>query len=668
MLSSVAALSGTEKATGMNENTQQLSENRTKADAAFLQLVSESREIVYRLIKPVADQGKFSLDDVAPDSRGNIRTLDDIAQTTDPAALLGVLSAALNGNDGPPALSIPGISYRFVDKVRNFRNDFAHFEPVFSDSVYVQDNIKAVNDLREGLVGVQARLPASQYKPSPNPRVRPSKPQPRPRVRHHEPSYGRGVGQRGARTRPRPIYPEFVSTPTWQTEAIKRKVLEQTSMGNSGWADLHAAALNGYVEAANNLILRSDDLNAKDSYGWTPLHVAAELGHTEIVKQLISAGARLNTQNTDGWTPMNVAAAHDQTEIVKQLNSAGARPNMRNTDGRTALYTAAASGHLEIVMQLITAGANLGLADNEGWTPLHVAAQNGHLEIVNQLISAGAVIDSTSNIGWTPLHNAAKYGQPMAVKELLDSGALIDARNNEGKTPGQLATGRAISAFASRTKIAGKPQYYLINLGFTLFSPALPMTIAIISVHLVALAFGPSSIVTSGPFLGFLAMLLTATTIWGVFQIAQVASGSYASLAGTIRDDTVGNIILLALSIPVGFLLATAAYFTIASMFPESWATGISTGVGGLMTELARVAPNWQIDYVGFDLPASIEAGGYWIQHLGSRLVATLILFFGILMLLMGLMVRGVINISATGRKNEELLLAKIGTPSSTST
>ena len=74
----------------MNENIEQLSTNRAKADAAFILLGSESREIVYRLIKPVADQGNFSLDDVDVDSRGDLRSLDDIADTTDPSALLGV--------------------------------------------------------------------------------------------------------------------------------------------------------------------------------------------------------------------------------------------------------------------------------------------------------------------------------------------------------------------------------------------------------------------------------------------------------------------------------------------------------------------------------------------------------------------------------------------------
>ena len=665
----------------MNTDVQFI-ENRRQVDSAIQTLLLETREIVCELVKPLAAQGKFSLDNLSSDRRGNLRSVDDIAQTMDPTALLAVLMECLSARSAQD-LHIPGVNFQLVDKVRLIRNDHAHGGADyndFNDFNYVRDAVKATNDLRIGLLGAGTR----------------------PRGRHHEPSY----------------------TPSWQVAAIRRDIQEETSGGNLGWTALHAAVTKGYTGAANELISEGVDLNAQNASGWTPLNTAAYHGQTGLVKKLISAGADLELANdggwtplhvavqyahseivddliskggdvnakcgtghsplhlaaesgqlrvvrklisagaapelvsNNGWTPLHVAAEFGQLEVVKKLISAGAALELASDDGRTSLHLAIQYGHPEIANELISQGDDINAQDATGWTPLHLAAGFGQLEVVKKLISAGADLNLISNDGWTPLHNAANYGHATTTTELLDSGALINAKNNKRKTPGQLARGEAIAAFNSRTRIAGKPQYYLGNLGLILFAPALPLMPAMLSVHLVALAFGPSPIKTPVPFLWLLGMVFAAVIIWGVFKVVQRVSDSYIGFRGEIRDEIGGYIFTLIISIPIGFVVAALAYFTISSIFPDSWATGISTGVGGLMAELSRIAPDWKVDNIGFDLPASIEAGGYWIEHLGSRLVATLILLFGLLMLLIGLLTWAAIDTRTMGRKNEELLLA----------
>ena len=396
-------------------------------------LVLESREIVYRLIKPVADQGKFSLDDVDGDSRGNLRSLDDIAHTTDPSALLGVLSAALKDDNGPPALSIPGISYPFVDKVRHFRNGFAHFEAVFEDTDYVQDNVKSVNDLKLGLLNAQTRLPARQSKPSPNPRVEPLKAQPRPPVRQpvrqHEPS--ETVLRRDSYGFP------------WS-----RRAYTQAAKGNEGTTPLHRPALaghsekrlhyavrNGHAEEVNALIVAGADVNAKGYNGNTPLHYAVRNGLAEIPNALIVAGADVNTKADDGETPLHYAVRNSQAKMANALIVAGADVNVKGNNGDTPLHYAVRNSHARMANALIVAGADANVKGNNGDTPLHRAVERTYLEVAQVLIAGGARVNTKADDGETPLHYAVRNSQARMANALIVAGADVNVKGNNGDTP-----------------------------------------------------------------------------------------------------------------------------------------------------------------------------------------------------------------------------------------
>ena len=122
----MTTLSGDQRYLAMSVDKQYL-ENRQQVDTALQTLLLETREIVYELVKPLAAQGKFSLDNLSSERRGNLRTVDDIAQTMDPTALLAVLMACLS-NRSAQALHIPGVNFQLVDKVRRIRNEHAHGE------------------------------------------------------------------------------------------------------------------------------------------------------------------------------------------------------------------------------------------------------------------------------------------------------------------------------------------------------------------------------------------------------------------------------------------------------------------------------------------------------------------------------------------------------------
>ena len=139
--------------------------NRARIDEALRDLVTETRVTVRDSAKAAAAQGKFSLEDVRSASRGRLRNIDDIASNSDPTAHLGVLLAGWE-NVFSQQVSALGVNYRLVDKVRYIRNEWGHDRPGFdfNNDVEVSDALRAIDDLRRGLLAAGAR---AEVKPSP---------------------------------------------------------------------------------------------------------------------------------------------------------------------------------------------------------------------------------------------------------------------------------------------------------------------------------------------------------------------------------------------------------------------------------------------------------------------------------------------------------------------
>ena len=103
---------------------------------------------------------------------------------------------------------------------------------------------------------------------------------------------------------------------------------------------LHAAAVQGDLEAILQHIKAGSDLNEKDPVGGAgPLSTAATFGRTEVAIALIEAGADVNFRGNDGATPLHVAAFFCRTEIVKALLDKGADKTIRNNYVSTPLET-----------------------------------------------------------------------------------------------------------------------------------------------------------------------------------------------------------------------------------------------------------------------------------------------------------------------------------------
>ena len=116
------------------------------------------------------------------------------------------------------------------------------------------------------------------------------------------------------------------------------------------WEQLHAAAADGNLVGAMQLLQRGVDVNARDPNGYTALTAAAVYGHRNVVKWLLGKGADVNAASMDGMTALMCAAYEGYPEVVRDLADKGADVNARTPEGDvTPLLFAALGNHPDVV-------------------------------------------------------------------------------------------------------------------------------------------------------------------------------------------------------------------------------------------------------------------------------------------------------------------------------
>ena len=101
----------------------------------------------------------------------------------------------------------------------------------------------------------------------------------------------------------------------------------------SGRSPLHAAALNGCVDAVNALLEAGALVHLRDSLGHTPLYYAARQGHERVVEVLVKVGGLLGGSDVEGGF---VALAVQRAELAadervrRVWTKAGALPQQKS--------------------------------------------------------------------------------------------------------------------------------------------------------------------------------------------------------------------------------------------------------------------------------------------------------------------------------------------------
>ena len=108
----------------------------------------------------------------------------------------------------------------------------------------------------------------------------------------------------------------------------------ETPSTKSTATSIHKAVIEGDIEAINNSLEASIDINAKNENGWAPMHLVAISGNKVIAELLLRKGANVNERTDSGWTPLHLA---DDKKIAQLLITKGANLNAQNNDGETPL-------------------------------------------------------------------------------------------------------------------------------------------------------------------------------------------------------------------------------------------------------------------------------------------------------------------------------------------
>ena len=134
------------------------------------------------------------------------------------------------------------------------------------------------------------------------------------------------------------------------------------------------ASAGGHVETVKYLLEHGSSVSAiNDLNGNTSLSYAAMNGFHESCNYLLLKGAQVDIENKLLQTPLMLAAKNGHTATVTFLLSRGALINHHDINGSTPLYLAVTGGHLSTIKILISKGASKNIKTIEGYTPLTYA-------------------------------------------------------------------------------------------------------------------------------------------------------------------------------------------------------------------------------------------------------------------------------------------------------
>jgi len=183
------------------------------------------------------------------------------------------------------------------------------------------------------------------------------------------------------------------------------------------------------------------NINAQDSLGYASVHYAAEEGYIDLLYCLLEAGADVSLKNKDGRTALDLAVAKNQLRSVQMIKDF--HPNLAATPVDTAV-----KGDKPAVVEDSSGAAVAETMSEEQQKalvkkqlleriqkPFHKLIVQGDIKAVDKMFEDGDVdLDEFDNVDSSPLMYAVYFGYTDIVKFLLDHGAATDNQNQQGLT------------------------------------------------------------------------------------------------------------------------------------------------------------------------------------------------------------------------------------------
>lgn len=198
-----------------------------------------------------------------------------------------------------------------------------------------------------------------------------------------------------------------------------------------GMTPLHISALWGTLGAAQELVAKGADVNARDSHGDAPLHDAVSRPEGLFARRsrnmaafLLEKGADINALDANDSSPLHRVVKSGDEELLTLLLVKGAKINLRDKAGQTPLFsliTNSKTGGTKTLETLLEKGADVNIRDKTGQTPLTRAVSVRRADIAKLLIAKGADINARDNEGRTVLAqlDGNFYGSDTNTRELL---------------------------------------------------------------------------------------------------------------------------------------------------------------------------------------------------------------------------------------------------------
>ncbi len=186
--------------------------------------------------------------------------------------------------------------------------------------------------------------------------------------------------------------------------------------------------------------------------GQTPLHIAALWSTRGAAELLLEKGADINARDAQGVSPLMMASNRATGVFIKRaramtefLLGKGAEINARDRGNATALHRALLGGDVELITLLLNKNADVNASDKSGNTPLHLLVSalpagseaddsTNQMQLIKLLLEHKANPNIAADTGRAPLFIAVTGHRRDAVQLLLDKGANPNARDVNGST------------------------------------------------------------------------------------------------------------------------------------------------------------------------------------------------------------------------------------------
>jgi ankyrin repeat protein len=131
-----------------------------------------------------------------------------------------------------------------------------------------------------------------------------------------------------------------------EVSALLAAGADPDQMDSHGWSALICGARAGSVAVVKSLLASGANPNLRDSYvnGWTPLMHALHKHQNEAAQILLDRGADVNARSKSCVTALIMAAGDGNLDMIQLLLERGADPYAEDSSGASALSMAVSGG------------------------------------------------------------------------------------------------------------------------------------------------------------------------------------------------------------------------------------------------------------------------------------------------------------------------------------